>query len=235
MAALQTANTLTIEVNGKSGETTTYANHNELKQAILNGELKRDLQARTVIQSKGVAKPGKWRTLEKVASRNAITRYLYKPIWAYTLRGLMLGWIIGFLIKGADSAITYFSAGFLPGLLWTIFIAAIALSFLPKLSMLMWLAFVAGFIAIVSNLGNLWFGAFAVALVALLGVAPFGMAIGTIVGYNKKKKITTAPDAMPEGPKAYILGIILPVIVGAGFLVLYFVVLNPLMLGLVKG
>ncbi len=231
----QTASNLTIEVNRKSGETVSYQNHNDLKQAILSGELTRDLQARTITQVKGVAKPGKWRTLEKEAGRNAVTRYLYQPVWAHALRGLLIGWLAGFLIKGADSAITYYMAGFLPGLLWTVFILAIAVSFIPKLYNVMYVAFVAGLIAIIAKFGNLWFGAIAVAIVAFLGVAPFGMAIGTIVGYVRKKKVITAPDAVPEGPRTYWLGIILPVIVGAGFLVLYFMVLNPLLLGLVSG
>ena len=226
------AGTLMIEVRRIDSQVVSYEDFKEMRQAILDGKLQRTQEARAVIYDKKGEKTGKWVSVEKVADRDYRTQLLYRPIWAHTMRGMMIGWYVGFILKALDTAILYFQTNSKIGILWTIFTIASAVGFISKKLRWTWsAAVVVGFIAILIGGGNFWMGALAAGIISFLAAAPFGMAIGTIFGLARRRSLPRALDAVPEGAKPYILGILVPLVVAAVFIPFYLLWLNPMIIG----
>jgi hypothetical protein len=68
---------------------------------------------------------------------------------------------------------------------------------------------------------------------AILGCLP-GMATGGIVGLIRRRSISCAKDASPEGTGIILKAIILPLASGGGLIVFYFLVFNPWLLSVLK-
>ena len=226
-----TTMTPAIEVRHTDGQVVGYADFKDMRQAILDGKLLRTQEARVVVYDKKRDKTGKWTNVEKIANSNWQTSILYRPIWAHTMRGMMIAWYVGFVLKVLDTAVLYFQIDSLIGLLWTIFGGAIAVSIVfKKVRWAMPAAVVVGLIAIFKGGGNLWLGALAAGIISFLVAAPFGMTIGTIVGHARRRNLPRALDAVPEGAKPYVLGIVVPLVVSAIFIPLYLLWLNPMII-----
>lgn len=222
-------NPMIAEVQHDDASITSYSDYTALRDDILSGKLARDEQARKVVYVNSVAKPGKWTTVQKLVKSNFQTRCLYEPIMAHAMKGFTIGWVVGFFLKSLDSAVTYFTVNPTAGVLWIIFVGLILISMIPSLSKANMGAMVVGFLAIYLGMGNLWLAAIAVGIVAFLGVAPFGMAVGSVVGLIRKRHLPSAPDAKPEGSRAFLLSFVLPILWGAAFIALYLLWLNPLL------
>lgn len=217
------------EVQHEDASITGYSDYTAIRNDILNGNLKRDEQARRVTYNNTEAKPGKWMTLQKLVAGDFQARCLYEPVMAHAVKGLSIGWTVGFVLKALDTAASYFAANTTAGLLWVAFVGLILISMVPSLSKANIAALVVGFLAIKLGMGNLWFAVIAVGIFSILGVAPFGMAVGSVVGLIRKKKLPSAPDAEPEGGRTLLLGFVLPILWGTAFMALYFLWLNPLL------
>jgi len=220
----------TIEVRQAEDQIIGYENSQSFHQAILDGKLQRGQEARTITHDKTGAKTGKWISVEKLAGREFRIQSLYKPIWAHTIRGLLIGWFVGFILKALDSAVLYFQINTTTALLWSVFIGATILSFVPKMQKAGSVVMITGLIAIFTGNGNLWLGALSVGIVSLLAAAPFGMVIGTIVGHIRRPGLPKAFDAVPEGIKPYLFGIVLPLLFAVIFIPVYLFVLNPMLI-----
>ena len=219
-----------VEAMQDDGQIESYSDYDDLYKDILDGRLSRNQKARQVLYVKTEAKPGKWTELKKIAKLNFKTRCLYEPIHAHTMRGMLIGWLVGFILKGLDTSVLYFQADAGAGLLWLIFFGSFLLSVHPKARRIAsFVPIIVGMLAIFRGMGNIWITVIAAGIVSFLGGAPFGMAIGTIVGHNRKRKLPAAPDAEPEGARAYVMGIAVPLMAGTAFLVIYFLWLTPLM------
>jgi len=225
------ATTPVIEIRQIDGQVVRYEDLKDIRQAILEGKLQRTQEARVVIYNKKGENIGKWVSVEKIADRDYRTQILYKPIWAHTMRGMAIGWYVGFVLKVLDTAVLYFQINSRIGLLWTIFAGVSAVGIVSK--RLRWALPVALVIAIIAMFiggGHFWIGILAAGIISFLAAAPFGMAIGTIVGHTRRHNLPIALDAVPEGAKPYILGIAVPLVFAAAFIPFYLLWLNPMII-----
>ena len=223
------SNPIIAEVQHDDASITSYSDYSAIHNDILSGRLARGEPARKVVYVSSVAKPGKWITVKELVKSHFPTRCLYEPIMAHAIKGLTIGWIVGVALKALDTATTYFSVNPTAGIIWIAFVGLILISMIPSLSKANLGAMGIGFLAIYLGFGNLWFGIIAVGIVSFLGAAPFGMAVGSIVGLIRRRKLPSAPDAEPEGGRAVLLGIVLPILWGIAFIALYLLWLNPLL------
>lgn len=222
----------------------TYRDVETLRTVILGGRVKRDDEARAVVVTKKGEHVGKWRPLEKVARRHFRLDVLYRPVWAHTMRGLQLAWIVGFVLKALDSTLLYMAAG--AGgiaLAWFLFAGLTAVSFVCAYSRSggsghsaalqkverssATAAMIIGIGAILATGANLWMGALGAGLIALLLAGPLGMAAGTAVGHARRDDFPSAPDAAPEGSRPYVLGLVAPLLFAVVFIPVHFLVINP--------
>lgn len=203
-----------IEVEFTPEKTRLYDSTDELRDAILRGEVNKTFKARMVQYDDGKPKPDEnWRKVEKIALADAKLRSLYRPVWGYTLRFLGYGALAGIALKSIDTTVTMFALNPEIGILWLLLIGAHILSVKwgPSIPLawggLLLLSFGEG----MPNLCFMFFAAgLSTALVGCIFGAPAGMIVGTVVGHLKRKRTPKAPDAGPEGAKPYLVGIILP-------------------------
>ena len=204
-----------IEVEIATEGSHIYDSTAELREAILKGEVAKSFRARIIQYKNGDPLPSKnWRTVEKVALASTDLRSLYRPVWNYTLKFLLYAALVGIALKAIDTSITFFSVNPEIGVLWILLIGAHILS--VKLPLSIPLAWGGLFLlSLAENAPNFclifFIAGLTTAFVGFIFGAPFGMIIGTIVGHFKREG-DKAPDAVPEGSRPYLLGIILPIV-----------------------
>jgi hypothetical protein len=218
------------EIKGDDGQITGYTNFNGIRDAILNGIIKRNQEARNVVYVKDEAKPGNWIPVWKLAKKDFKARSLYEPVMAYTMKGMMIGFLIGVILKALDTTITFFVINPMAGFLWLIFAGCMVLGSVLKNSTINMVGMGVGFLSIWLGMGNIFFTIIGVMIIGFLGVTPFGMIIGTIVGSIRRHKLPVAPDVGPEGSRVFLLGIMLPLLWEILFIALYIFWLNPLII-----
>jgi hypothetical protein len=217
-----------VEIKGNEEQIIGYTSFNGIRDDILNGKITRNQEARRVAYEKGEAKPGKWLTVWKLSKSDFKVRSLYEPVMAHIMKGMMIGFMIGCILKALDTTITFFVVDSMAGIIWLVFAGFTILGSVLKNNTLNMVAMGIGFLSIFLGMGNVFFTILAVMIVGFLGVAPLGMITGTIVGSIRKHKLSAAPDAEPEGSRIFLLGILLPLLWEISFFALYFYWLNPL-------
>ena len=207
-----------IRVSLPSGEIKTYPYISALSEDILNGVVKKSFNVSVGSSpTEETKQKTAWISLEKLAVNNSKLRSLYRPIWDQTLKYINYGIIAGITLKAIDTSITLFGTDTWLGIVWLIIAASILIS--TKIS---WAPIVAIAISLTTGIKvNLFVTLLATGLVGAIFGVPFGMIVGTIVGYFRKGRMRTAPDAVPEGSRPWILGFFIPIVVLAILIPLY--------------
>ena len=210
-----------IEICLSNDEIMEYEDFSRLGEDIRNGNLKRGFRARI----KGSKDP-KWHTLEQVSKIDMKLQALYRPIHAYTMKFSVYGAIAGFVIKALDTTWLFFQIDTKLFLVWLIIVASL---FAGK--WWSWAPIAAIAISVASGIrANLFLSVITVMIVGGIFGAPAGMILGTIAGHFNKGKIPRSPDAVDEGAKPYLVGLLAPLIfLGIAF-PLYWFWLNPFLL-----
>ena len=220
-----------IEVRNVDGQIFNFTNLESFRQAILDRKLCRTQEARLLIDEKKASKKEKWVSVEKLANNNFSTQVLYRPIWAYTMRVMMICWYIGFILKAIDGAIgLYLSNEPEACLLFSIGAGALIVGLLTRIQWIGSVYVIVLIYSIFKGVFNLGFVILAVGLVSFLLAAPFGMIIGSLIGHFRRRFHNRAFDALPEGAKPYLLGILVPLVFAAVFIPLYLLYLNPMLM-----
>jgi len=207
-----------IEICLPNGEIKEFKDISQLREEIMGGSLKKDYKSRI----KG-SKEVKWSTLEKIAKTDFKLQALYKPIWAYTMQFLLSGAIVGIILKALDTTWLFFQIDPKVAFIWLIIVASLFVS-----KWWNWAPVVAIVISITSGIkGNLFLAVFSVMIVGAIFGAPAGMIVGTIIGHFKKRNFPKAADAVAEGARPYLIGLLAPVIFLGITFPFYLFWLNP--------
>jgi hypothetical protein len=207
-----------FEVTLTSGECKSYCSETELHDDIFHGLIPRSAPACRIDSNENSRRSvRKWSTVERLASSDAKLRALYRPVWSYTLRYLLYGSLVGIVLKCIDTSITLFVIDAKLGLVWLGCIGSLLVS--KK-----WPA--APVIAIVAAVSvgvrcNLFMTILGTMLVGFSIGGPLGMIVGTIMGHVRKRSIPTAPDAVSEGNKPLIWGLVAPALFLSTWIPLY--------------
>jgi hypothetical protein len=217
-AVTKSGPSIRFELMTVDGETMTFDDVPALREAILGGQVTKGLNARKVIiDGSGKQIETAWVTVEKFAANNPDLRYLYRPVWHYTMRYAWYGVIAGFALKAIDTTVTIFSTNETAGLVWLMVLGSLLLSKKWPLApaMAIFITFKFGVRA------NFFITALATMLVGAMFGSPVGMVVGTLIGHYRKNFITAAPDAEPEGRRPYWLGLGAPLLALAVLIPLY--------------
>lgn len=220
-----------IEVLSALGRIREYDDYELLRKEIIGGTITRDSKARLKAATTGAAnQEATWSTMEEVSRVHFRLQSLYRPVWAHAQKGLWIGAIIGIAIKAVDTATVFAAIGGPALFLWLLVGGAIAaMSFTSKGWMVAagtaYFSFKYG-INVFGFLGA-WFST---ALIGGLYGGLIGMAVGTLVGYIRKRSLEQAEDALVEGRKPLIKGMVIPMAVIAVIAPLHVLWLNPLLI-----
>lgn len=215
-------------VRRPTGEVQYYADVASLRNAVLGGQVSRSWDARRLSPGKQDAE-AMWLTLERLSESEFRLRSLYRPVWAHTMKGAMIGFVVVALLKGLDTTIGLFFVSQAAGFAWLLVLAALVS---PKFKLQ---AFVLAMLVMAqARLPNLWFGPFGLAVVAAAFGCPAGAALGTVTGYVRSRGLPKAADARPEGINPVLLGLVLPVVFLVAAVPFYLFWLNPRMLAWVS-
>jgi hypothetical protein len=208
-----------IEVQYPNGQIKDIVDLGVLRAAILAGEIKKTFPARSIQKNKdGTKKTSevKWSTVENFAKINFNIISLYRPVWAYSRTGFFYGAIAGSIIKALDTTVLLFSIRPEAGFAWLLVIGSLFLT-----RWWSWAPIVAIIISIKLNTGNLFITFLATMLIGTMFGGPLGMIVGTITGHIKAQNLLQAPDAVGEGSRPYLQGILAPALWLAVSLPLY--------------
>jgi len=209
-----TSNGPVIEVLMPRGKMKEFNDYDVLRQEILNGNVSRDFKARIKAQpspdESGQTPDMPWSTIEEIAHVDFKLQSLYKPVWAHAKKGLWIGALIGIAIKAIDTATLLASAGSEVVVIWLLVGAAmVSMSIFNRGWMV---AAAVGFFSFKFGINVFGFlGAwFSTALVGAFYGGLLGLAIGTIVGYARKRSLEQADDAPSEGRRPLVTGLAIP-------------------------
>ncbi|MDD5085193.1 MAG: hypothetical protein PHE61_04010 [Candidatus Omnitrophica bacterium] len=200
----------------------------ELRDDIVKGNVKKDYKCRpnVLVQPKGKEKEPKkpdWTTIEKLSNSNFELQVLYKPLWAYAMKFCWYGVTVGAALKALDTTFLFAGIDSTLCLTWLIVVGSLLVGrWFP------WAWIVALIISWKSGVRiNLFLSVFVVGFIGAIFGGPVGMAIGTIVGHFKQKGLPKAQDAVSEGNRPYILGLLIPLVWFVGAMSFYLFWLNP--------
>ena len=179
-----------------------------LKNDILQGTVAKGMKVRSVvIDEDGQRTEGAWDSVQNFAVANNAFRSLYRPVWHCTVKFLAYGAIVGCALKAMDTTVTFFRMAPILGVVWLVVLGSLLVAHKWPLAPL---AAMAASFYILDNHTNFFAAVFATMLVGAGFGAPTGMAIGTVVGRLRKGRTRIAPDAVSEGYRPYLLGLVLP-------------------------
>ena len=165
-------------------------------------------------------------TLREFAKTEFKLDTLYRPIWSHTWAGLTWGCIVGIVLKMLDTAAFLFMGDPLVGVM---FIAALAICFIPRIGFMGFAAFFY-FSFKMGIPGNLFLTVITSAAVgAILGMLP-GMSIGTLVGLVRSRYLPRAPLVQESSGNAFICGFLLPLISGLTIILLWIFWITPMII-----
>lgn len=199
----------TIAICFPNNEIKVYENNDNLREEIIRGDVRMDYKARLIgISAEGSdeSKEIEWSTLEKISDTDFKLQTLYRPVWAYTMKGLTYGAIVGIALKALDTTWLFFQIDQTTGFVWLMIVGSLFVTkwwwWAPGVPL--FLSFKLGIKA------NLFITFLAVMFVGAIFGGPAGMVVGTIVGHFRARNIPKAPDADPEGAKPYLIGLLVP-------------------------
>jgi hypothetical protein len=205
--------TFLVEICLSGEEKKVYNSYDLLRKDILKGKLRKDYKARLINPKSSPPDknktnhppPPQWSTLEGISNVDFSLQSLYTPVWAHTMKGLGWGVSIGITLKAIDTAVYFFSVDPVTGIFWLLVLGSI---FLTKG---IWAPVAVAFMAVrIGIRGNLFITFFAVALVGSLFGGPAGMVVGTLIGAARERRMLKAPDAVEEGSRPYLNGLVFP-------------------------
>jgi len=215
-----------FEVEFSTGTTRQFQSEEGVRDAILLGEVSRT----SLIRKVGASVSDQATTVEIWAKSKPKLRALYAPVWALTMKGALVGLIVVGALKSLDTLIGLFAVNPGAAIVWLLLGAGL-ISPKWKLQLMagaLYLSFQSG--VSFSLLWGAWLGVFAFA--AVFGTSA-GMAVGTIIGFQRLNRLPKAPDAR-EGRRPLVLGLAIPLTAFAVAATVYFQVLMPAVLKLVS-
>ncbi|MBN1782550.1 hypothetical protein JW948_15545 [bacterium] len=219
-----------MEVEGDNGICRFYEArqlYNEIRSSILEGV--HGPNNRLVIHHRN--EDGTWNeivsTLWDIIKKHFKLRVLYQPVRAHVMAGLKWGIIVGIILKVIDAFIGLLLVE--PGMAFCL-AGAIAVSFIPKIP---WWGYAgAGYFLIQIAGANIFLVYILIGLTgAIPGCLP-GMAIGGIVGFNRRRNLILAGDAVPESNGIVYKGVVLPFASGLVVSMIYVFVVIPWLAGM---
>jgi len=195
------------EVLMPTGELRLYTNVGSLRNAILADEVRGHFSARSW-PGKGAKynSSTKWTSLRELGAQTAALRLLYRPIWSHTVKGGVIGGIVGIGLKALDTTWLFYEISPQALFLWLLvcgsMLASVKLPLAPVAVMVFMLA---------SGVkGNFFLTVIGVQAIGVALGAPLGMIVGTLVGRVRDEGVARARDAKPEGLRPYMFGLVLP-------------------------
>jgi hypothetical protein len=217
-----------FEIEMPGGATSRFASKEDIRAAILRGEIPRTARVRPLdaTANAGAGDTIAWSTVEAWARSHATLRRLYTPVWALALKGAFVGVIGVAILKALDTLVALLAVN--PGLavLWLLVGAGI---FSPKHTLHFMAASIFFSLKIGASLMSLWASWVGVGLFAVVFGATAGTAIGTAIGFLRSHDLERAPDATSDGRKPLLLGLALPSALFVAAAVAYVQVFVPVM------
>lgn len=213
-----------IQIRRPLGESDVYQDWETLREAIVQGTVRKSMLARVVKESdlqKEEVEGASWQTIEAMTKTNDDLDALYHPIWATAKKYMLYGVIACVILKALDTTLMLFAAAPPVGILWLLTIGSL---FVKK----WWAPFAVIYISVKMGIAaNLFMTAMAVGLVGAAFGVPLGLLVGTLVGYWKSRHSALARDAEDEGSRPWIYGLAVPsaALVALGWF--YFIWLMP--------
>lgn len=188
----------------------------EVRGAAIQGVISLGDELRILWTKEGRPVRSKWRPLSTLLRYNSGLKLAYHPVRCYTIKGLFWGTVAGIGLKVADVTVGFFLVNPMKAFLWVIFVAStIVLRWFPwTFPIFIFCSFKIG--------GSFFTNTLITALIGFLGGAPFGMAIGTAIGFYKRKFLARAADATLDGQNVILWGMIIPLMFGISFLLFFF-------------
>ena len=217
-----------IEVVTSDGTTRQFHDVEHVRREILNGSVGKDWRARVRMDGDQAGDADKkWSSIEDIAGIDFKLESLYRPIRAHAKRGGWIGLLVGIAIKAIDTGLLLSESSRGALLFWLLVGGALILMSVVNRG---WMVAAAmGFISVkygvnVFGLLGMWFST---ALVGGFYGGLVGMAIGTIVGYIRRRSLQRATDAQSEGNKPLLTRFAIPLAIVAVAAPLHLLWLNP--------
>lgn len=212
--------TAIFELELFDGATRQFHSEEDVRDAILQGEVPKEVLIRKVGASNGEETT----TVEIWAKSKPKLKALYAPVWALTMRGALVGLLVVAALKSLDTLVGLFAVNPGAAIVWLLLGAGMVS---PKWK----LQFIAGALYLSFQSGisfgllwGAWMGVFAFS--AVFGISA-GMAVGTIMGFLRYDRLPKAPDAANEGSKPLVFGFAVPLMAFVIAVGLYFQVFIP--------
>ncbi len=205
----------------------------KLRKEITKGEVKRDSRAlhlpAVVNDDETARKAAEWGSFRETARKAGALDRLYRPVWACTCTGALIGTITGIALKYLDTTITMFAADDTVGFIWLALTGCLVAS--SAIRFLMYAPLILCIVCARSGIGisilALFGATLSTTVVGVLFGLPIGAVLGTIVGYIRKSSADQARDADHEGMGPLVWGFIVPLAAAVAWVYAYFVIILP--------
>lgn len=194
-------------------------------ELLIKGK-KLNLSVNTPIRNKN-GEDRKWYKFEEIAESTDLQKFI-TPVWSTATAAGFIGALIVIVLKGIDSSVMFFEVEPLYGFLFLGVIGGSLLS--TKFKEASTVAFFSGGFLIFNTGVNVFFSFLAIVAIGFIFGYPAGMIVGSISAFSKQKNGKFIHDAPDEDKNVYLKSLLLPVIILAITIPLYFFWLNPLIL-----